>query len=219
MVGLGTRGHVNPSVFSKSQPAAAAAAAAHMLQPPQAYLSACYVIHIDDIELTGYDYVPTVRGGPSFKIYQKGVYSGRIVEYSDTKDGKDWVKMVELWSLNSDGPFDDTEHPQEFNADEPWLPFIELYGRGVVEWANVLSMLILERDDICTIDDTLVEDLLRRNFGLDLALWRIKEKLRQRGAPYSNLPTFPSSDIIRHLSGSGSYLPVLKHIVAIQRGL
>ncbi|KAK0439646.1 hypothetical protein EV421DRAFT_1737806 [Armillaria borealis] len=58
------------------------------------------------------------------------------------------------------GPFDDTEHPQEFNADEPWLPFIEPYGREV-EWANVLPALILEKDDICTVDETLVEDLLR----------------------------------------------------------
>ncbi len=201
------------------------------------------------VSWSGYDYIPTVRGGPSFKIYQQGEYSGRIIEYPEMEGNQDWVKMVELWSLNAGdctfpffpgvrdpaysphnhppalhrmdghlGPFDDTEHPQEFNADEPWLPFIEPYGKEV-EWANVLSALILEKDDICTVDETLVEDLLRRNFSLDLTLWRIKEKLRQRGVPNSNLPTFPPADTIRRLSGSASYQHVLRHIVAIQRAL
>ncbi len=110
----------------------------------------------------GYDFVPTVKGGPSFKINQRGEYSGRIVEYSKTKEQQEWVKMVELWSLNADGitfpffpgvrdpnfahyklppmfhrvdghlgPFNCTEHPQEFCVDAPWLPFMEPYSRVV----------------------------------------------------------------------------------------
>lgn len=51
----------------------------------------------------GYNFVSAVKGGPSFKINQRGEYSGRIVEYSKTKEQQEWVKMVELWSLNADG--------------------------------------------------------------------------------------------------------------------
>ncbi|KAK0243338.1 hypothetical protein EDD85DRAFT_786252 [Armillaria nabsnona] len=197
----------------------------------------------------GYDFVPTVKGGPSFKINQRGKYSGRIVEYSKTKEQQEWVKIVELWSLNADGitfpffsgvrdpnfahyklppmfhradghlgPFDCTEHPQEFCVDAPWLPFMEPYSR-VVEWANVLPALDLKQDDACSVDEGLIEDLLRRNYCLDLQLWSIKEKLRRRGAPNTSIPDFPKPGVIRRLAGTASYQHVIQHIVTIQRGL
>ncbi len=116
------------------------------------------------------------------------------------------------------GPFDCTEHPQEFCVDAPWLPFMEPYSR-VVEWANVLPALDLKQDDACSVDEGLIEDLLRRNYCLDLQLWSIKEKLRRRGAPNTSIPDFPKPGVIRRLAGTASYQHVLQRIVTIQRGL
>ncbi|KAK0433839.1 uncharacterized protein EV420DRAFT_1654361 [Desarmillaria tabescens] len=200
---------------------------------------------------SGYDYIPTIRGGLAFKVPQKGTYSGRIVEYSKIPGQIDWVKMVELWSLNGDGytfpffpgvkdpdflpsnlsdtfyprldghlgPFDVTEHPQEYDAAQPWLPFIQPY-RKLVEWACVLPALIQKQDNVCAMDEGLVGDLLRRNFCLDLQLWHVKEKLHHRNNDaVLVLPTFPECDTIHLLLREASYPKMLDCIVAIQRGL
>ncbi|KAK0444485.1 hypothetical protein EV421DRAFT_1903111 [Armillaria borealis] len=202
------------------------------------------------VSWSGYDYIPAVRGGPCFEISQRGSYSGRIVEYSGIPGQVDWVKMVELWSLNADGytfpffpgvkdqafaphiqpasfhtldghlgPFDDTEHPQEYDATKPWLAFIRPH-RELVEWACVLPALIQKQDDVCAMDQSLVEDLLRRNFCLDLQLWRIKEKLHKHDNDIdTNVPVFPTRSEISLLLHEASYPNMLDRIVAIQRGL
>ncbi|KAK0234505.1 hypothetical protein EDD85DRAFT_955323 [Armillaria nabsnona] len=160
--------------------------------------------------------------------------------------------MVELWSLNADGytfpffpgvkdqaftphiqptlfhtldghlgPFDDTEHPQEYNAAEPWLAFIRPH-RELVEWACVLPVLIQKQDNVCAMDQSLVEDLLCRNFCLDLQLWHAKEKLCRHNNvtnTTTNFPMFPGRGEISLLLHKASYPNMLDCIVAIQRGL
>ncbi len=204
------------------------------------------------VSWSGYNYISAVQGEPCFQIFQRESYSGRIVEYSSIPGQVNWVKMVELWSLNADGytfpfflgvkdqaftphiqptlfhtldgdlgPFNDTEHPQEYNATEPWLAFIQPH-QELVEWVCVLLALIQKQDNVCTMDQSLVEDLLHRNFCLDLQLWHIKEKLCRHNNgtnTTTNFPMFPGHGEISLLINEASYPNMLDHIVAIQRGL
>ncbi|PBK66218.1 hypothetical protein ARMSODRAFT_977851 [Armillaria solidipes] len=167
-----------------------------------------------------YDFVPTVKGGPSFKINQRGEYSGRIVEYSKTKEQQEWVKMVELWSLNADDimfPFFPDLMAISGHSTVPSI--LRSFTLMVVEWANVLPALELKQDDICSVDEDLIEDLLHRNYCLDLQLWSIKEKLRRQGTPNTSIPDFPKPGVIHRLTGTASYQHILQCIVTIQRGL
>ncbi len=68
------------------------------------------------------------------------------------------------------GPFDCTEHAQEYDVKEPWLALIQLYLRSV-ERANIIPALVLSNEVNCEVNKGLIEDLLRRNFKLDLQLW------------------------------------------------
>ncbi|PBK60367.1 hypothetical protein ARMSODRAFT_982378 [Armillaria solidipes] len=65
----------------------------------------------------------------------------------------------------------------EYHPSKPWLPFI-YPCQFTIEWANILTGILLVEGDECEMSGELVEDLLRRNFGLDLQIWKIcKEKV------------------------------------------